>query len=201
MPPTSFAVHTSWNLDAFHSSCVLLLRDAIMGHSGTWEILWDEEDMETSLCPPYTPSCHSCCLKNPRTLSRAQNLPICPQMELAGAEPKTSFLSMEGPYKHNPSCCRYSVMVIESVLLRFSWLWRSHRRTLETTTALWTAAFTLPKPPEIVLEGFFDCCLGVLPLKKPPLKIISHFLHSIKQLLATCLTSGDCQRFFSFRLF
>lgn len=51
------------------------------------------------------------------------------------------------------SCCRYSVMVIEAVLLSFSWLWRSHRRTLKTTTAL-DCSFHLS-------QTFWNCSWGV----------------------------------------
>lgn len=120
--------------------------------------------------------------------------------ELTGAEPlaQNPFPPHGRTLQTQSFCCRYSVMVIESALLSFSWLWRSHRRTLKTTAALWIVTFTLPKLPEIVLEVFLFVVRGVLPLKKPPLKNISHFSHSVKQLLAICLTSGDGQRFFFF---
>lgn len=165
-----------------------------MGNAGTQGILWDEEDMETSLCPPYTPSCNSCCLKNPRTLSRAQTLPIYPQMELPGAEPLA-----QNPFPPRGRTLQtQSVFLVVDTLwwwlsLSLSWLGRSHR----ATTALWIVAFTLPKPPEIVLLAFLLLLLlGGFTPKKVTLKNYFHFLHSIEQLLVICLTSRDCQRFF-----
>lgn len=159
MPHTLFAVHPSLNLDACHSSCVLLLRDAIMGNAGT-----------QGICGMRRTWRHPCALPThlhaTPVVSRAKELSQEPKNSLKSPNtspsihrwnllelshyPKIPFLPMEGPYKHKLSLVVDTLMVIESVLLSFSWLSRSHR----ATAALWIAAFTLPKPPEIVLQVF-----------------------------------------------
>lgn len=137
-------------------------------------------------------------LKNPRTLSRAQTLP---HLSTDGTCWSWAIIpkSLSSPWKDLTnticlSCCRYC---------DGDWVCWASLGYQGVTEQLQLFGLQLSPFPNLLklFFRFFGLLLGGFTLKNPPLKISSHFLHSIEQLLVICLTSGDCQRFFSFRLF